>query len=413
MKGGETSLKHLKCYSCGETFNVDSNLMVCEVCASPLTMEYNLEDLSSRFEVGGLRSRVRSVWRYEEFLPPFEKEDLISLGEGFTPVIESRTIRRELGLEGLFFKLEFVNPTGSLKDRGSTVLISRVKNLGVRCIADDSSGNAGASIAAYSSKVGIDCRIFVPEKTPTEKIIQAVIYGAEIVRVPGGRTETFREIMRQATEGKFFYASHNLSPYFLEGNKTFALEIIEQTEGSLPEHIIFPTGGGSLFLGSYKGFVEAKGIGWIEEIPKLHVVQPEACAPIVKAFEKREREVKPVEEGESIAGGLKIADPPRGGLILKGLYETGGSAVSVSDGEIIDSYLHLAGREGIFCEPTSATALAALRKFIDKGEISSSERVLLPITGFGLKDTKNAVRIAVDKKLIPSIDGCCGASKSI
>ncbi len=400
MKSGETSLRHLKCHSCGETFTVDSNLMVCEVCSSPLTLEYDLENLSSRFEAEALKSRVKSVWRYKEFLPPFGEEDLVSLGEGFTPVIESRKIGRELGLEGLFFKLEFVNPTGSLKDRGSTVLVSRIKQMGVRFIADDSSGNAGASISAYGSKAGIDCRIFVPEKTPTEKIIQAVIYGAEMVRVPGGRTETFREIMRQAREGKFFYASHNLSPYFLEGNKTFALEIIEQTEGSLPDHIIFPTGGGSLFLGSYKGFVEAKEIGWIERIPMLHVVQPEACAPIVRAFEKREEEVKPVKEGDSIAGGLKIADPPRGRLILKELYETEGSAVSVSDEEIIDSYLHLAGREGIFCEPTSATALAALRKLIDKGEISNDERVLLPITGFGLKDTKNAVRIAVDKKLI-------------
>lgn len=385
-------MSFLKCEKCGLKFPVEEDLMLCRSCNYPLMLDYDLDVIAEEFNFKNLHCRVRSLWRYHEFLPKIESKYIVSLMEGLTPILDSNRICSSLGLRHLKFKLEFLNPTGSLKDRGSTLLISWINRIGVKSIADDSSGNAGISISAYSAKAGITCTIYVPENTSIDKIIQALSYGAHVVKVKGGRTETSREIMRLWRMGKLYYASHNMHPYFLDGFKTFAYEVIEQLNGDLPDHIIFPVGGGSLFLGAYRGFLEAKSIGWINEIPKLHIVQSEACNPIVKSFEKKLKFIEPVEEGETIASGLKISNPPRGESILNALYNCGGFAVSVGEGEIVDGYVQLA-REGIFSEPTSATVIPALKRLLDLGVISGDEKVLLPITGFGLKDVKTAMKI--------------------
>lgn len=385
-------MNFLKCDKCGSHYSLEEDLMLCRNCNYPLMIKYDLDRIHEIFDFKRLSGRVHSIWRYFEFLPRIEGKFIVSLMEGLTPIIDSARISDFFGLRGLKFKLEYLNPTGSLKDRGSTLLVSWVNRLGVKSIADDSSGNAGISLSAYSARAGINCTIYVPEHTPIDKIIQAISYGANVVRVSGGRTETSREIMKLWRMGKLYYASHNMSPFFLDGFKTFAYEVIEQLNGDLPDHIIIPTGGGSLFLGAYRGFVEAKAIGWIKDIPKLHIVQPEACNPIVRAFERRLSNVEPIVEGETIAGGLRIVNPPRGESILKALYDCGGVAVSVSESEIIDGYIKLA-KEGIFAEPTSATVIPALKRLLDLNVIRRDEKVLLPITGFGLKDVKTAIKI--------------------
>ncbi len=386
------------CENCGSTYPAKGDLMLCQKCGYPLLPTYNL-DLLSEFEISRLESRPTYLWRYRELLPSIKDENVVSLMEGYTPVVKSEKIKEEFGLRDLKFKLEYVNPTGSLKDRGSTLLISWLKQIGIKSIADDSSGNAGASIAAYSSRAGIECTIYVPENTPKSKIAQTLLYGAKIIEVLGGRTRTAERILKKMKEGRIYYASHNMSPFFLEGFKTFAYEIIDQLKGEVPDHIILPVGGGTLFLGAYRGFSEAKEIGWIDQLPKLHIVQPEACNPIVRAYERRSELVEPVKEGETIAGGLKIANPPRGRSVMRALFDCGGAAVSVREEEILEGYRSLAG-EGIFAEPTSATVIPALRKLIEDGLIGRDESVLLPITGFGLKDLKSAVKVAEELRRV-------------
>lgn len=385
-------MSFIKCDKCSSNYSLEEDLMLCKNCKYPLIVQYDLDSILEYFDVKCLSGRIHSIWRYFEFLPRIENKFIVSLMEGLTPILNSTRISNDFGLRDLKFKLEYLNPTGSLKDRGSTLLISWVNKLGVKRIADDSSGNAGISLSAYSAKAGIECTIYVPEHTPIDKIIQAISYGANVVKVSGGRTETTKEIMKLWHMGKIYYASHNMHPFFLEGFKTFAYEVIEQLNGNLPNHIIFPTGGGSLFLGAYRGFMEAKAIGWINDIPKLHIVQPEACNPIVKAFEKKLLYVEPVVEGETIASGLRISNPPRGESILKALYDCGGYAISVSESEIIEGYIKLA-REGIFAEPTSATVIPALKKLMDLNVIGRDEKILIPITGFGLKDIKTAIKV--------------------
>ncbi|MEM3615972.1 MAG: threonine synthase, partial [Candidatus Methanomethylicia archaeon] len=319
----------------------------------------------------------------------------VSFGEGFTPIVEAENLARELGVRRLLLKLEYVNPTGSLKDRGSALMVSMLRFMGVKSIADDSSGNAGASISAYSAKAGLSCTIFVPEHTPMDKIAQISGYGARIVKVPGGRSETAKAIWESFVRGEIYYASHNWSPYFLDGNRSFSFEVIEQLNGNVPDHIIFPVGGGSLMLGAYMGFRDAAKLDWVKSVPRIHIVQPEACAPIVRAFNLGLSFVEPVIEGETIAGGLRVSNPPRGKLILKALRECGGVGITVSDDEVLEGYRKFAKLEGVFCEPTSATVYGGLKKLLMDGVIGGDETVLLPITGFGLKDSKAVLKFLV------------------
>jgi len=342
------------------------------------------------FSMERVHARPHNVWRYRELLPIRDEGSIITLGEGWTPITRSRRYGEAAGLKKLEFKLEFLNPTGSLKDRGTTVTVSRARELGVSHVADDTSGNAGASLAAYCAKAGIKCTIYVPEHTPHEKLVQASIYGAEVVRVPGSRSEAARVVFNLYRKGEIFYASHNLSPLFLDGMKTFAFELAEQTGGELPDHIVFPVGGGTLLVGASKGFSELIQLGWVERSPTIHAVQSSACDPIVQAFRKGSRRVEGVVEGDTVAGGIRIARPARGGQVLEAIYQTGGSAVSVTDREILEQQLLLARMEGIFAEPTSCAALAGLRRLVEEGVIRPDESVLVPITGFGLKDVKTA-----------------------
>ena len=376
----------LRCFGCGRVIE-DLTALKCGLCGSPLSLEYSNDYISEGFK--GVYGS--GLWRYRRLFPRIPGEFIVSLGEGGTPIVEADGIAKRLGVRRVYLKLEYLNPTGSLKDRGSSLMVSMLKWLGVKRIADDSSGNAGASIAAYSAKAGLECTIYVPQHTPIDKVAQISMYGARVVKVSGGRSETSKAILIDSSKGIFYYASHNWSPYFLDGFRSFAFEVIEQLGGKLPEHMIFPVGGGSLMLGAYFGFMDALKAEVIKEVPKIHIVQPEACAPIANAFERGAEHVEPVVERETIAGGLRVANPPKGDMILKALRSVRGVAVKVGDEEILDGYIALSRVEGIFCEPTSATVYPALKKLVDLGVVGSDDSVLLPITGFGLKDTHTLI----------------------
>jgi threonine synthase len=317
----------------------------------------------------------------------------VSLGEGFTPLKKASNYGKILGINNLTLKLDYLNPTGSFKDRGTTVSVSMLKEFGITSAMDDSSGNAGVSLAAYCASAGIECILYVPASIPAEKLIQAQIHGAKIERVAGSRTDVARAAEgRSKLSGGPYYASHNLSPYFFEGMKTFAYETAEMLNWEVPDHLVFPVGGGTLIAGAWKGFEELNQLGWIHRATKFHCVQSEACMPIVEAYEKRDMQVEPVSEAETIAGGIRIANPARGRQVLQTLQSSHGAAVAVSDEDILKNQRLLAVKEGIFAEPTSCAALAGLEILLDDGTIHRDEPVIVPLTGFGLKDTKNAAR---------------------
>ncbi len=314
------------------------------------------------------------------------------MGEGLTPLRAATKYGLSLGLAKLRLKVDYLNPTGSFKDRGTSVSVSKIKELEIQEVLDDSSGNAGASLAAYCALAGIGCTLYVPATAPAEKLTQAEVYGAKVLKISGSRTDVAEAAKKAWMTSGLYYASHNLSPFFFDGMKTFAFELSVDMHWEVPEHVVFPVGGGGLMAGAHKGFRELMELGWIDRIPKLHCVQSEACMPIIQAFRKGIDHVESSREGETIAGGIRISNPGRGDQVLRALRDTGAEAVPVTDQEILRHQRLLGRREGMFAEPTSCAALAGLEKLLEMGAIDRQEEVVVPLTGFGLKDTRNAAR---------------------
>ena len=350
----------LQCTACSRDHTPDMRTLHCQECASPLVVAYPSD------------------------AEPVLNACPVSLGEGHAPVVTLPTIADSLGLKSLYTKLEFASPTGSFKDRGTATMIAAAREFGIDEIVEDSSGNAGASVAAYAARCGIKAHIFAPDSAPETKLRQIKVYGAETHLIPGPREAAADAALAFCEEHNLVYASHNLSPYFLEGTKTFAYELPTDFPHGLPDHIVMPVGNGSLFLGAWLGLRELLSRGAIDTLPKLHVVQAEPVMPIVASF--RGQTWAPTPGSRTIAGGISVADPPRLAHVLSILRDSGGDAVAIPDSEIKSWQTRLATFEGLFCEPTSAAAFAGLPALIASGAISPTETVLVPITGSGLKD---------------------------
>jgi len=288
-----------------------------------------------------------------------------------------------LGLNQLFAKLEFLNPTGSFKDRGTAIMMSAAREHGVTEVVEDSSGNAGASVSAYAARAGIRAHVFAPASAPQAKLQQIRVYGAETHLVEGSREATTEAALSYQKAGGLVYASHNMSPYFIEGTKTFAYELLEDLP-TTPRHIVMPVGNGSLFIGAWKGFQELLDAGAVAEIPRFHCVQATAVMPVVAAHTGQPW--SPQQASSTVAGGIAVADPPRLKQTLRVLSTTGGVALAVEDEATLRWQRLLAEAEGIYAEPTSAAAFAGLEALVERGEIGADETVVVPITGFGLKD---------------------------
>ena len=310
--------------------------------------------------------------------------DAITLGEGDTPSVELRSMSKHLGVDDIRAKLEAMNPTGSFKDRGTAVMMSVAKELGVSEVVEDSSGNAGASVAAYAARAGIRAHIFAPASAPAAKLSQIAVYGATTHKIEGDRQAVTDAAIEFAERNAMVYASHNLSPYFIEGTKTFAYELAAQFGDSLPRHIVIPVGNGSLLIGAHTGFSELLRSGRISAIPKLHAVQARAVMPLAAAFADESGPTPPTSS--TIAGGIAVANPPRLRQSLRAIRETGGSAIAVDEAGIIRWQTLLARHEGVFVEPTSAAAFAGVEALIANGTIGRADSILVAATGFGLKD---------------------------
>jgi threonine synthase len=310
------------------------------------------------------------VWRFRDWLPVSDDRHVVSLGEGDTPVVALP----RWGGPGVFAKLEHFAPTGSFKDRGMTLTVSHAKELGATAIVEDSSGNAGASAAAYAARAGMRATIYAPASAPEAKLRQIASFGAEVIKVLGPRDAVTDAAIAAARKGDAYYVGHNVNPFFSFGMTTFAYELPEV------EHVVMPAGGGSLYVGCWLGL---KLMG--AKMPRLHLVQPTGCAPIVAAQAAGADEPAAVERRPTIAGGAEIERPARGGQMLEALRESGGIAVAVDDAALVEERRRLARLEGIDVEPTAALALAGFVELRRRGVIRSEERVLVVTTGVGLK----------------------------
>jgi threonine synthase len=331
------------------------------------------------FRPGQVAGRVGSLWRYREALGLESPEHSVTLGEGLTPLVEGK-----LHGVSVFFKLDYLCPTGSFKDRGCAVMVSKLLEWGVTEIVEDSSGNAGAAVAAYAAAAGIQANVYVPRDASAGKAAQISVYGANLVRVPGSRENTTRAALDAA--GKTFYASHNWSPYFEAGLKTVAFEIAEQLDWKAPDWVIVPVGGGGLALGVCQGFRELVEAGIVLNMPRLVAVQAEACAPVYQAWKAGLGDVPPIEKGKTAAEGIALAHPVKGRDILKAIRTSAGVVRTVSDAAIWET-LGMLGRRGIYVEPTSAAAPAALPGLAAEGLLKPGQLVVVELTGIGLKAT--------------------------
>ncbi|OGP92601.1 MAG: threonine synthase [Deltaproteobacteria bacterium RBG_16_48_10] len=357
------------CSNCNRFYPLQPSRWRCD-CGSFLDLEFE-----SKFSIKRILRRGPTLWRYRESIPIHHETSILSMNEGFTPLEEV-----EFNGNRALIKIDYLFPTGSYKDRGATVLMSKMKEWGVQKVVEDSSGNAGSAIAAYCAKAGIECEIYVPQYTSSEKTVQIQAYGATLRKVQGSRERTAEVAMEAAS--KIPYASHCWNPFFLHGTKTFAFEVWEQMGWKAPDVLVLPIGHGTLFLGATMGFRELKEAGMIGRIPRLVGVQSALCAPLYQAFRKGWRETRLIEKEETVAEGIAISEPVRGRQILEATQETDGEILVVTEKEIRMALMEM-GRKGHFIEPTSAATIAGLKKYLRKGR--RRETIVSTLTGTGLK----------------------------
>ncbi len=357
------------CARCGEEYPLNTFEWVCIRCGGHLDIA-GVPD----FDPARIDSKVASLWRYRALLPLPDGAEPVTMGEGWTPLVPARVGRREV-----LCKLDFLMPSGSFKDRGTTVLVSALRALGIDHLVEDSSGNAAASLAAYTARAGLHAQIFSPAYASPMKLAQIQVYGAELRPVEGPRENSARAAQDAVVNAGAYYASHYYNPFAMFGMQTTAWELWEQLGGRAPDNVILPVGHGTNLIGMYRGFQKLQARGLIGKTPRIFAAQAENVAPLAVAFARGEADPAPVEPNRTIAEGIAISRPVRGAEILRAIRQTGGSVVAVSEEEIRTARANLA-HQGIFIEPTSATAAAALEKIQNLPGVT-----VVSLTGNGLK----------------------------
>lgn len=373
------------CELCGGK-DYDPLLFVCPECGHPLTITYDYERLHESINRESFKSKSPGVWRYDFLLPHISAKNQISLGEGGTPLVALKNLGKELDLVCLYAKLECLNPSGSFKDRGSAVGVSFALEKHFASVGCTSSGNMAASVSAYGAKAAREAIIFTPSYAPKEKLVQISSYGAKIIGTGDMPSDKRQEISHRLGRERGIFMINNNSPFRVEGQKTYSFEVWEDLGWEVPNWVVIPTSSGGNTYAIIKAFREMLTLGLIDRVPKILVAQSSGCAPIVKAFKDGKKEVDRWSHPDSVAKAIMNPLPPSGKRILEALAEHGGIALAADNDEIIDAMRGLSTKEGIFCEPSSATGLAVLRKAVAEGKIDGDETVVLDITGTGFKD---------------------------
>src|SRR5262252_1246771 len=379
------NVTHLYCSSCGKEYEAGKLVNLC-ICGRPLLVAYDLDQAARTFTREALAGRESSLWRYREVLPVEDEKNVLSLGEGMTPLIKTDRLAGSLGLSNLYIKDEGVNPTGSFKARGMAVAISMAKELGAKKLAVPSAGNAAGALAAYAAKAGLPAYIFMPNDTPKANIIECQQTGAHVTLIDGLITDCGKIIAERKEQEGWFDVSTLKEPYRVEGKKTMGYELAEQLNWELPDVILYPTGGGTGLIGMWKAFDEMERMGWIgARRPRMISVQAEGCAPIVKAFAAGASTGADIPDAHTVAAGLRVPKAIGDFIMLDILRKSGGTAVGVPDAEIMAAVKEIGSAEGIFTAPEGAACLPVLRRLIEGGKIGRDETVVLFNTGSGAK----------------------------
>src|SRR6185503_15640552 len=379
------NIRSLKCRECGKEYDPQFRY-VCEECFGPLDVLYKDVKVDRKtFEL-----REKTYWRYFELLPIADKNNIVSLNAGLTPLQLADKLGTSLGLKSLYVKNDSVNPTFSFKDRPAGVAVSRAKETGLKAVGCASTGNLASATAAHAAKAGLPCYIFAPSDLEHVKIAQALSYGAQFVAVEGTYDDANRVASIIGDSKGIGVVNINMRPYYVEGSKTLAYEVAEQLDWKIPDNLIIPVGSGAMLNAICKGFEELHSLGLIDSPKEMRIIaaQPHGCAPVVDAFKRNSDEIIPIEHPETIAKSLAIGDPGDGMYVLKRLKQYNGIAEEANDAEICDSILLLARTEGIFTEPAGGVSVAVLRKLVEEGKIEKDESTVCYVTGNGLKTTE-------------------------
>ncbi|MBT3390779.1 MAG: threonine synthase [Chloroflexi bacterium] len=380
-------LHHLECSACGESIDPAILQTFCQNCQAPLLVRYDLEKMRAKVDRDAITHRPKGMWRWREILPVLAQENMLFLGEGDTPLLQLNTSGAKLGLSQLYVKDESINPTGTFKARGLAAAVSKAKELGVTKVIIPTAGNAGGAMAAYAARGGMQAHIFMPADTPYANQYESQIVGASIELVDGLISDAARLAHEKAVAEGWFDVSTFKEPYRTEGKKIMGYELAEQFGWTLPDVIIYPTGGGTGLVGMWKAFDEMEALGWLEssQRPRMVAVQAAGCAPIIKAFDDGATSSEFWNGAQTVAAGLRVPKSFADKIILDDLRASHGTAIAVSDEQLLAAQRFLASREGIFAAPEGAATLAGLIQLKEKGWVAPDERVVLFNTGTGLK----------------------------
>jgi len=385
----------VECIGCGARYSKDEVVYTCSKCGGLLDVKYDYSEI----EVDRIvKAKGEGVWKYRELLPFADEIKPITIQEGNTPLYRCDRLAKAIGVVNLWVKHEGLNPSGSFKDRGMTVGVTKAVELGVKGVACASTGNTSASLAIFAAKAGFPCYVLLPKgKVALGKVAQAVMHGAQVFSLNGNFDDALR-VVRVLCEEESLYLLNSVNPYRLEGQKTIAFEVAEKLGWKVPDRLVLPVGNAGNISAIFKGFSELKTVGITDAIPKMTGIQAAGAKPIVRAVKEGEAEITPEDKPETIASAIRIGNPVNAAKALVAIRESGGVAESVTDDEITEAQLELARLEGIGVEPASAASIAGLKKLVELGEIERDERIVCITTGHLLKDPERAIEICEPPK---------------
>lgn len=392
-----------ECISCGSTFDPHESLYTCPECGSLLEIELDLERVKEEIDFEVLETEPPTNWKYRPFLPIFDDSKIVTLGEGGTPLYSCDRLAEEIEVGELYVKHEGANPTGSFKDRGMTVGVTKAREFGVNTVACASTGNTSASLAAYAAKVGLKCVVLLPEgKVALGKLSQAIMHGAQVIGIEGNFDRALELVRRLCNERDDIYLLNSVNPFRPQGQKTIGFEVADQLDFDSPDRIIVPMGNCANIWAIYKGFFEFRETDIVDSIPQMTGIQAEGAMPVVNAIKRDLEEFEPEGSPETIATAIRIGNPVNGPKALKAIRESEGTAEGVSDEEIVQAQKMLARLEGIGVEPASASSIAGLKKLVDQGVVAEDERVVCVTTGHILKDPQEVIDISESPVKVPA-----------
>jgi threonine synthase len=388
-------MAYQKCINCGSEYGLNEIVYFCKKCGDLLEIKYDHGELAEALRENKWRSVPLSVWRYRGFMPINDLSKIVSLNEGGTGLHLCQRLAKHLGIRQLYVKNEGENPTGSFKDRGMTVGVTKAVELGVKSVICASTGNTSASLAAYAAKAGLQCAVLIPSgKIAYGKLSQAMIYGAKVIQVRGNFDQAFDAVLKLSEKHRSIYLLNSINPFRIEGQKSLGYEICDQLNQEAPDRIVVPVGNAGNISAIWKGFTEFHDLGVVKTLPKMMGIQAAGSAPIAQAIKNGSDTIVPVAKPETVATAIRIGAPVSWKKAMNAIRESHGTAETVTDAEILDAQKTLARVEGLFVEPASASSIAGLKKLVENGEIDEDERVVCVTTGHGLKDPDVAVKMS-------------------